>query len=200
MACRLIGAKPLSEPKLPYCQLDPWEQISVKYKWAHGNKFQWNINQNKTTSCTKVIWKCRLQNGGNLLRPHCDNAIATLLIHWGRVTHICVSTPECKYSMSSISRNIVLSLYSSPVWAKCVISYVQNHVRLIPVAPAVAKLHIYYCTVWQGSVFDQVAVGCRPPWFRHICLCIEYRPRNMHGNMWVRQCVSSWWPLVGFRY
>ena len=25
MACRLVGAKPLSEPMLEYCQLDPWE-------------------------------------------------------------------------------------------------------------------------------------------------------------------------------
>ena len=30
MACRLSGAKPLPEPMLPYCQLDPWEQTSVK--------------------------------------------------------------------------------------------------------------------------------------------------------------------------
>ena len=32
MACRLFGAKPLSEPMLAYCQLDSWEQISVKFK------------------------------------------------------------------------------------------------------------------------------------------------------------------------
>ena len=25
LACRLVGAKPLSEPTLVYCQLDPWE-------------------------------------------------------------------------------------------------------------------------------------------------------------------------------
>ena len=29
MACRLFGAKPLSEPMLEYCQLYPPEQISV---------------------------------------------------------------------------------------------------------------------------------------------------------------------------
>ena len=27
MACRLLSTKPLSEPMLGYCQLDPWEQI-----------------------------------------------------------------------------------------------------------------------------------------------------------------------------
>ena len=31
MACRLFGAKPLSEPILPYCQLDHEEHISVKF-------------------------------------------------------------------------------------------------------------------------------------------------------------------------
>ena len=32
MACRLLGAKPLPEPVLTGCQLDPWEHISVKFK------------------------------------------------------------------------------------------------------------------------------------------------------------------------
>ena len=31
MACRLFGAKPLPEPMLVYCPLDPWEQVSVKF-------------------------------------------------------------------------------------------------------------------------------------------------------------------------
>ena len=30
-ACRLVGAKPLSEPRLKYCQLDHWEPTSVKF-------------------------------------------------------------------------------------------------------------------------------------------------------------------------
>ena len=31
MPCRLVGAKALSEPMLPHCQLDSWEQTSVKF-------------------------------------------------------------------------------------------------------------------------------------------------------------------------
>ena len=31
MACRLFGAKPLPEPMLTYCQLDSYEQTSVKF-------------------------------------------------------------------------------------------------------------------------------------------------------------------------
>ena len=30
MACRLAGGKPLSEPILECCYLDPWEQTAVK--------------------------------------------------------------------------------------------------------------------------------------------------------------------------
>ena len=33
MACRLFEAKPLPEPMLAYCQLDSWEQISVKFEF-----------------------------------------------------------------------------------------------------------------------------------------------------------------------
>ena len=32
MACRLFGVKPLPEPMLPYCQLGPLEQTSVKFE------------------------------------------------------------------------------------------------------------------------------------------------------------------------
>ena len=45
MACHLFGAKPLSEPMLPYCQLDPKEHISVKlylkFKSFHSRKCTW---------------------------------------------------------------------------------------------------------------------------------------------------------------
>ena len=51
MACRLFGAKPLPEPKLVYCQLDPWEQVSVKfesefYPFIQENAFENVVCQN----------------------------------------------------------------------------------------------------------------------------------------------------------
>ena len=49
MACRLFGATPLPEPRLTYCQLDSWEQISVKFE-SELYHFHWR----------KCIWKCRL--------------------------------------------------------------------------------------------------------------------------------------------
>ena len=53
LACRLFGAKPLPEPMLVYCQLDSWEQISVKL----GTGFYHFHSR-------KCIWNCRLQKYG----------------------------------------------------------------------------------------------------------------------------------------
>ena len=47
MACHLFGAKPLPEPMLTYCQLDPWELTSAKfeskYKSFHSGKCIWTL-------------------------------------------------------------------------------------------------------------------------------------------------------------
>ena len=37
MAWHLFSAKPLFEPMLAYCRLDPWQQISVKYQSKYNN-------------------------------------------------------------------------------------------------------------------------------------------------------------------
>ena len=56
MACHLFWAKPLSEPMLPYCQLDPKEHISVKFCL----KFE-------SFHSSKCTWKCCLGNGGHFV-------------------------------------------------------------------------------------------------------------------------------------
>ena len=56
MACRLFGAKPLPEPMLAYCELDSWEQISVK--------FESEFYHFHSKTC---IWKSRLPKW----RPFC---------------------------------------------------------------------------------------------------------------------------------
>ena len=52
MACRLVGAKALSEPMLEYCQFEPYEQTSVKC-WSKFMHFH----------SRKYILKCHLRNG-----------------------------------------------------------------------------------------------------------------------------------------
>ena len=57
IASRLDGAKPLSEPILTYCQLNPKESISMKFylkfKYFHSRK---------------CVWTCRLRNGGHFVQ------------------------------------------------------------------------------------------------------------------------------------
>ena len=50
MACRLVGAKPLSESLLDYCQLDPCEHISMKFETKYNNFIDKNSFEN-------VVWK-----------------------------------------------------------------------------------------------------------------------------------------------
>ena len=72
MAWHLFDAKPLPEPMLPYCQLDSWKQISVKFEFKfyhfHSRKYIWK--------CLPKWW------------PFCPGGEE--LTHWGWVTHICV--------------------------------------------------------------------------------------------------------------
>ena len=56
LACRVIGAKPLSEPILYYCQLDPKEQTSVK---LYSNLRHFHSG--------KRTWKCRVGNVGHFV-------------------------------------------------------------------------------------------------------------------------------------
>ena len=65
MACRLAGARPLFEPVLESCWLDPWEQTSMKSQ----SKFRHFHSR-------KSIQKCCLENGGHLVSAStCKNAI-----------------------------------------------------------------------------------------------------------------------------
>ena len=69
MACRLDGVKPLSEPMLSYCQLDPKEHISVKF---YSNlKF-------KSFHPMKCSWKCHLPKWW----PFCVNVLKQAPSHY----------------------------------------------------------------------------------------------------------------------
>ena len=60
MACRLFCAKPLPEPILPYCHLDPKEDISVrfnsKFRSFHSRKCTWKISSAKIWSANPIEW------------------------------------------------------------------------------------------------------------------------------------------------
>ena len=60
MACSLLGTKPLSKPMLNYCQLDSWEQISVKFEL----EFYHFHSRKCTRNCRLPRWR-PLCPGGN---------------------------------------------------------------------------------------------------------------------------------------
>ena len=89
MACRLIGAKPLSETMLPYCQQDSKEHISVKFYL----KF-------KSFHSRKCIIQCRLRNGG-----HFDAHVASL--SWTHVSQMpLLHRWWCIHCLADIHRGI----------------------------------------------------------------------------------------------
>ena len=57
MACRLFRTRPLSEPMLVYCHLDPNEQTSMKFESKYKTFHSW-----------KCFWKCCLLNGNHLVQ------------------------------------------------------------------------------------------------------------------------------------
>ena len=63
MTCCLFGAKPLPEPVLTYCQLDPWKKTSVKVE---------------SKNCS--FMKMRLKLSSAKWRPFCSGGDE--LIHW----------------------------------------------------------------------------------------------------------------------
>ena len=103
MACRLFGAKPLPEPMLAFCQLDSWEQISVKFESEFYN-----------FDSRKCIWKCRLPEwlpfcpGGDEL-----NSTANPYINYAE--YQCVCHRVALYLYFSMKSDIHLNI--------CVIEY-----------------------------------------------------------------------------
>ena len=70
MACRLSGAKPLPESLLTYCQLEPWEQISVKFElkckiFVHENAFE-NVVCEMVATLSRGKWD----------NWHCRNSVS----------------------------------------------------------------------------------------------------------------------------
>ena len=70
-----IGSDNGLSPMLGYCQLDPWEKISMKFKSKYQTFHSW-----------KCIWKYRLRNGGHFvhLSLSCGNIVflCTLNTAW----------------------------------------------------------------------------------------------------------------------
>ena len=104
MACFLFCTKPLTEPIMTSCQL---KHNLMKYEL----KYIYKIQKYKIIFCSaKCIWKCCLQYVGHFVKVSVckirsmifDHILIWILLfmlyllsvltHWGRMMHICVST------------------------------------------------------------------------------------------------------------
>ena len=64
-ACRLFGVKPLSEPRVMYCQLGPKEHISMKYYSSYISADTETVHTNPNwpdvcSTCCLPSWKVRV--------------------------------------------------------------------------------------------------------------------------------------------
>ena len=84
MACCLFDTKPLSEPMLVYCEMEPWKHIfsEMSIKLQH-----FSLRKMKISFANR--WSISL--GLNVLTQ------------WGRVTHICISKPSNIVSDNGLS-------------------------------------------------------------------------------------------------
>ena len=93
MSCRIFGAKPLPETMLAYCQLDSWEQISVKFESEFYNFHS-----------SKCISKCRLSKW----RPFCPGGFQLKI---QSMVHVMIAMPG--ESLTGIIGNLILSHFLS---------------------------------------------------------------------------------------
>ena len=63
MACHLFGTKPLPEPKLTYCQLDPYEQTSMKFKSKYKLFIQENTSEYVVCEMAAILSRGRWVKG-----------------------------------------------------------------------------------------------------------------------------------------
>ena len=93
MAWRLLGAKPLPEPMLAYCQSESWEQISMKFELEHFNDV---IMSAIASQITGVAIVCSTVGSGPDQRKHQSSASLAFVrgIHRDR----CIASTKDSYA------------------------------------------------------------------------------------------------------
>ena len=96
MACRLCGAKPLPEPMLAYCQLDPWEQFQWNSNWNEKENFiLQNAFQSVVCEMTAILSRWRWVKSkctvGHCLFGRCTETRLNMLI----ILLIFLNVPRC---------------------------------------------------------------------------------------------------------
>ena len=119
MACHLFGAKPLSEPMMTYCWLDPKENISMKCYWKF-NCFDWKI----------CIWKYHLQNGN-----HCVQASICCMSKWN-------------IRERSVKTNAFVLICLPPSYDYIYYRFISDPFHSKSIEPPITKIHQVQITKW----------------------------------------------------
>ena len=148
MACRLDGTKPLSEPLLECCWLDPWQQTSVQFS-SEFKHFHWR----------KFIWKCRLRNGAHLSLPQCVKGPSRDLCGQGKYKN--VSSPTVYRKIDAVN------------YSYCIKGLIPNIKMLYSVMPYICQcLHfLYHCS---GYVCFKISFECMVSLFSCCCANADY--------------------------
>ena len=101
MACCLFGANLLPEPMLAYCQLDSWEQISVKLEseFYHFHS-------------RKCIWNCRLPKW----RPFCPGGDELIQFNSLNMVKFCVMAWISSQSRGQVTVQTVVWNWNPMIW------------------------------------------------------------------------------------
>ena len=173
MAYRQFGDKPLSQPIRVYCQLEPWEQTSVKFQSKY-----------KTFDSWKCSWKYRLPNGGHFVGGHVIKLLK--LLYW---------LERAILRMSLFCYSVIRW------WTGQKINHIMTHIRTHQQKCVVITIHPEFLDVrwWPHIFFDKpmyppklIVVLKAPYWngFRvtHVTNITTNHTNvnNLQGSYWMR--------------
>ena len=125
MTCRLFGVQPLCKPMLVYCQLNPWEQTSVKSSVK---------SKHKTFHSRKCIWKYPLLN--------CNHFVQRVVSK----ESIIITTIMCNYSVDLIQVSVFFSILFTGVLALVNTVWI---VTLLTILQIISSLFVFSsCIIW----------------------------------------------------
>ena len=153
MACHLNSAKPLSKPMLKYCQLDPKENITMKFnlklKYFHSRK---------------CIWTCHLWNGSHFVRGRWVNfCLAFQFLSATPLSRPTFSISTWLYAIClrwrcSCTNNLMI-FSSWFVWTR---AQVTRHQIILELCRY--NITVYRNTWIQWNVLNTERKGCKPCW------------------------------------
>ena len=183
MVCCLFDALPLPEPTLTYCQLDPWEQTSVKFEPKYKPFHSW-----------KCIWKRHLQNGGHFVQGEmgqsyhkCKALSCNTAQHWNE--NVVILMKSSSLAAPKVVKMTTFSAASDEDFIKMTtFSFQWNRKQKWCYFPSACHLTIYHITQALEDRCQHIDMefilssSIRQWWFATRCDLV-YRLNNTTGHI-----------------